>query len=317
MKEVRNEKWEVRNKFSLLTSHSINGGFLMQMKALEKQRSEIYGKYPLKPADSEDAEPRSLDGLRVSEEEYWETYYDYVGENDFSYEWNDGVLEEKPMGDHLSYLMFDWFYLLLKQYLEANHLAKIFGTDMGFRLALQHKTTIRKPDLSLILDSNPVRFDLSDRSYKGIFDICFEFLSDSIKKYAERDTIHKRSEYAGIRVKEYFILDRLGKQTAFYRLNRKGFYSSIRPIGGIIRSAVLPGFQFRRDDLYTRPHFRDIIADPVYNAFVLKDFQAERSRAEKAEKSAEVERKKADVERKKAQKLADRLRSLGIDPDAE
>jgi len=277
----------------------------MKMKALEKQRSEIYGKYPLTPAD---AEPRSLDGLRVSEEEYWETYYDYVGENDFSYEWNDGVLEEKSMGDHLSYLMFDWFYLLLKQYLEANPLAKIFGTDMGFRLALQHKTTIRKPDLSLILDSNPVRFDLLDRSYKGIYDICFEFLSDSTKKYAERDTIHKRSEYAGIRVKEYFILDRLGKETAFYRLNRKGFYSSIRPIGGIIRSAVLPGFQFRRDDLYTRPHFRDIMDDPIYNAFVLKDFQAERSRAEKAEKSAEVERKKA-------RKLADKLRSLGIDPE--
>jgi len=280
----------------------------MKMKALEKQRSEIYGKYSPKPADSEDAGPRSLDGLRVSEEEYWETYYDYVGENDYSFEWNDGVLEEKPMGDHLSYLMFDWFYLLLKQYLEANPLAKIFGTDMGFRLALQHKTTIRKPNLSLILDSNPVRFDLLDRSYKGIYDICFEFLSDSTKKYAERDTIHKRSEYAGIRVKEYFILDRLGKETAFYRLNRKGFYSSIRPIGGIIRSAVLPGFQFRRDDLYTRPHFRDIMDDPIYNAFVLKDFQAERSRAEKAEKSAEVERKKA-------RKLADKLRSLGIDPE--
>ncbi len=289
----------------------------MQMKALEKQRSEIHGKYPPEPAEPEYAEPLSLDGLRVSEEEYWETYYDYVGDNDFSFEWNDGVLEEKPMGDHLSYLMFDWFYLLLKQYLEANPIAKIFGTDMGFRLALQHKTSIRKPDLSLILDSNPVRFDLLDRSYKGIYDICFEFLSDSTKKYAERDTIHKRSEYAGIGVKEYFILDRLGKETAFYRLNRKGFYSSIRPIGGIIRSAVLPGFQFRRDDLYTRPHFRDIISDPVYNAFVLKDFQAEHRRAEKAEERAEVERKRAETERKKAQKLADKLRSLGIDPDAE
>ena len=272
------------------------------MKVLHKATDKKSGFFPLPPAETEASESRSPDGLRVSEKEYWENYYGYAGSSDHSFEWNNGILEEKPMGDHLSYLIYDWFHSLLKQYLETYPVAKIFGTDMGFRLALPQKTVIRKPDLSIVLDSNPVRFGLLDRSYKGIFDMCIEFLSDSTKKEAERDTVEKKSEYAGTGVKEYFILDRLGNETFFYRLNRRGLYSTIRPAPGkIIRSAVLPGFQFRKADLYTRRGFESLVEDPVYNSFVLKKWQAERSRADEAEK--------------KARKLADRLRSLGIDPE--
>jgi len=272
------------------------------MKVLHKATDKKSGFFPLPPAETEASESRSPDGLRVSEKEYWENYYGYAGSSDHSFEWNNGILEEKPMGDHLSYLIYDWFHSLLKQYLETYPVAKIFGTDMGFRLALPQKTVIRKPDLSIVLDSNPVRFGLLDRSYKGTFDMCIEFLSDSTKKEAERDTVEKKSEYAGTGVKEYFILDRLGNETFFFRLNRKGLYSRIRPAPGeIIRSAVLPGFQFRKADLYTRRGFESLAEDPVYNSFVLKKWQAERSRADEAEK--------------KARKLADRLRSLGIDPE--
>ena len=49
--------------------------------------------------------PRSEAGKHVSEEEYWEKYYEYVGESDFKYEWNNGVLEEKPGADFL-YVVF-------------------------------------------------------------------------------------------------------------------------------------------------------------------------------------------------------------------
>ena len=42
---------------------------------------------------------------RVSETEYWENYYE---NSDHHYEWNNGYLEEKPMPDHVSYLMYDW-----------------------------------------------------------------------------------------------------------------------------------------------------------------------------------------------------------------
>lgn len=69
--------------------------------------------------------------------------------------------------------------------------------------------------------------------------------------------------------------------------NSRGHYSSIRPAPGkIIRSAVLPGFQFRKSDLYIRPDFETLAEDPVYRSFVLKKWQAERSRADEAEKKA-------------------------------
>ncbi|EDN66179.1 hypothetical protein BGP_0528 [Beggiatoa sp. PS] len=50
--------------------------------------------------------PRSLDGLAVSETVYWEKYYENP-EN--IYEWNNGILEEKPVSDHLNVLMYLWF----------------------------------------------------------------------------------------------------------------------------------------------------------------------------------------------------------------
>ncbi|MCP4109136.1 MAG: hypothetical protein GY749_27005, partial [Desulfobacteraceae bacterium] len=41
--------------------------------------------------------PVSEDGLAVSEDEYWEKYYEHP---DFSYEWNNGYLEERPVSDY-------------------------------------------------------------------------------------------------------------------------------------------------------------------------------------------------------------------------
>ncbi len=199
------------------------------MKGLQEQPKRSTEVLPLPDSD---AAPRSPDGLRVSEREYWERYYDYVGDNDHIFEWNDGVLEERPVSNHQSYLMFEWFYPLLREYLKTNPVAEIFGTDLGFRLPLPHKTVIRRPDLSLVLNANPVRFALSDRSYAGVFDICLEFLSDSTRREVERDTVEKKSEYCHGGVGEYLILDRLGRETAFYHLNPGGFYSHIRPARG-------------------------------------------------------------------------------------
>jgi len=281
------------------------------MGALQKYTGGIHDILPPPGTVADEPKPLSLHGLRVSEEEYWEKYYD----NDRIFEWNDGVLEEKPMGDHLSYLMSDWFHSLLKEYLEVNPVAKIFGTDLGFRLVLPKVTVIRRPDLSVVLNSNPVRFGLLDRSYEGTFDICFEFLSDSDRKAAERDTLEKKSEYCAGGIREYFILDRLGRGTAFYRLN-SGFYSPVLPTSdGVIRSDVLPGFQFCEEHLYTLPPFTELADDPVYSPFVLKGWQEERSRAAEAGKTAEAERQKAAKAEEKAEVLAAKLRELGIDPE--
>ena len=242
--------------------------------------------------------PRSEAGLRVSEEEYWAKYYHHP---DFQYEWNNGILEEKPMADYLSSKMYRWFLALLNEYVKARPLAKIICLDIGFRLALPEKTSIRKPDLAVILDANPVAIADDDSTYKGIFDLCIEFLSDSKPGEVTRDTVVKKMEYCQAGVKEYFILDRKGRETAFYRLTERGLYVPMRPqTGEIIRSEQLPGFQFRCADLYARPPLMERLADEVYRDYILLEYQAERHRADAERHRADAEHQRADTERQRA-----------------
>jgi len=291
------------------------------MKVLEKNKKKGIGSHlPLAETDegkysefdkvnypeSVEEIPWSETGLSVSEEEYWEKYYNHP---DFQYEWNNGILEEKPMADYQSSKVYRWFVLLLEEYLKAFPIAKSIYLEIGFRMALPEKTAIRKPDMALILHSNPIAIGDEDCTYNGIFDLCIEFLSDSKPQEVERDTIVKKAEYCQARIKEYFILDRKGKETAFYRLNERGGYSPIPQTGGVIRSEVLLGFQFRIEDLYTQPPLHERIEDNVYKAFILQEYQAEHQRAE-------AEYQRAEAERQEKLKFAAKLRELGIDPES-
>ncbi len=245
-----------------------------------------------------DDETRSEDGKYVAEALYWAEYYD---RGDFSYEWNNGILEEKPVGDYGQFQLYLWFMGLLKDFLHVHPLARMIGLEMGFRMALPHKTTIRKPDLAVVLDSNLLALGDRDRSYKGIFDLCIESLSDSSKREMARDTITKKIEYAAAGVKEYYILDEQGRETIFYRLGTAGIYEPIPPQAGIIRSSVLPGFQWRVNDLYRRPEPPQMIADPVYSAFASPYFRAERLRADEEKARADEEKARADEEKARAE----------------
>ena len=272
-------------------------------------------------AEQTDDMPRSQAGLRVTEEEYWQTYYHDL---DFTYEWNNGILEEKPMADYLSFKMYRWFLKLLEEFLRAFPIAKIIGLEIGFRLALPQKTSIRRPDLAVILHSNAVGIEDEECTYRGIFDLCIEFLSDSKPQDVKRDTVVKKMEYCQAGVQEYFILDRKGKETAFYRLDKQGKYVPFPHLPGeIIRSDVLTGFQFRIADLYKTPELLELIEDPVYRSYILWEYQAERQRADAERQRAETERQRADAERQRADteeqqklKLATKLQELGIDPDS-
>ena len=245
----------------------------------------------------------SAHGLHVSEAVYWARYYET---GDASYEWNNGVLEEKPLPDYRRIAMVGWFLTLLRSYLEVNPIAKLLHLEMGFRLAMPDKTTIRKPDLFAVRNDNPVPLRETDRSYHGICDLCVESLSDSSREESERDTVVKKREYALVGVKEYYILD-LDGQMAFYRRNEAGAYEPLSAdADGVIRSSVLPGFQFRIADLYLMPPQEMMAEDPVYRHFVLLKLQAEIQRAEVAEE-------RMLAERNRAERYAALLRNLWID----
>jgi Uma2 family endonuclease len=259
----------------------------------------------------------------VSEEVYWEKYYHYAGSSDFCYEWNNGYLEEKPVSDYANDLLIQWFIDILRHFLHVHPIGKLITVEMGFRLALPGETLIRRPDFSVVLNTNPVPLNLKDHSYAGIFDLCIELISDITLKDIQRDTLHKKREYGAIGVKEYFILDAEGEHTVFYRRNQLGTYESIlSKYGDVIQSEVLPGFQFRISDLYQRPALEDMAADPVYRDFIYLSYQAEKQRAEREAQRAEQERQRAEqaetqltLERQRAERLAEKLRSRGISPE--
>ena len=232
--------------------------------------------------ESDESTPKSKDGKIVSESIYWELYNE---DPDFTYEWNDGKLEEKPMPNSLSDLTAQWLRTIIYYFLKVHPIAREVVSELAFSLTIKNKKVIRKPDYAIILNSNTDQLQDYDCSYKGTYDLCIEYLSDTKEKYVERDTKDKKKEYRSARVKEYFIIDSKKQHTTFYRLtkNKKGnfYYKKIKPVNGIICSEVLPGFQFREKDLYLLPDPEKLYKDDVYKSFVKVDFQRERLAKEK------------------------------------
>ena len=288
--------------------------------------------------------------LKVDEAEYWEKYSENVDEN---YEWNNGYLEVKPVSDLLTNIMHDWFTKLIDHYLDTHQNGQKIFLETPFRLLLPNKTVARKPDYGVVLHNNPVPLEVNGKnhSYPGICDLCVEALSDSKPEYIKRDTEEKYKEYAMGGVKEYYIVYANDeKLMGFYRLNNQGVYVPIKPdASGLIQSSVLPGFQFRPDDLYRRPELSEMTCDPVYK-FVfpahrkaLQEKEQERREKELALQQAKQERQEKEQERQEkelalqraeqecqekeqerqekelaqqnAAKMAEQLRKLGIDPD--
>jgi Uma2 family endonuclease len=261
--------------------------------------TQLFSKNPIAAQDY--GMPVSHEGKYVDEATYWRDYYE---DDLFRYEWNNGYLEVKEMPTMESSQNVRWLISILEQFIHVHPLAYFFIVDIGFKMKFPNRTTIRKPDISLILKNNPNPPNLKDRSYQGIYDMCIEFISDSRKKYVTHDTVTKKKEYGEAKVKEYYIIDTNKTHTSFFRLNRRGQYDKIKSSNGIICSTVLPGFQFREDDLYNTPDLNSLINDPVYRSFVRVDLQ-------EAFQAVEIERKaKEDAIRQKteAEKIIEKER---------
>ncbi|MEM7532677.1 MAG: Uma2 family endonuclease [Chloroflexota bacterium] len=255
----------------------------------------------------------TLDGLKVSLEDYWSKIYN---KTERFYEWNNGILEEKPrMAQLRKYWICKWFLQLLYDYLYVNPIATIIESDMGFEFPLASGgTQVRGPDIGIVLNTNPVQLGEWEYSYQGIFDLCIELISDSRGEHITRDTQDKRTEYAHAGVTEYFILDDSRpprpNETAFYRLNANGIYQPIQPVNGIIVCSVLPEFQFRREHLFTQPDLITLLDDPVYQGYILPYVRAERLETERERQRTEEERQRTEEERQRTEEERQRAEEL-------
>jgi Uma2 family endonuclease len=246
------------------------------------------------PDPEKSAAPGAADGRRVSEAEYWDDWYHV---SDITYEWNNGRLEEKPVSDLETLLVGKWLLLLMEQYLTEQPIAESIPLEMGFRLPLPGGAVIRRPDIGVVRHDNPTPIAGRDCSYRGIYDLCIDALSDTKPAYARRDTVTKKAEYAAAGVKEYWILHASPERQAFYRLTAAGLYVAIEPRDGVIESGVLPGFRFRLADLDRRPSLFGLREDPVYAEFVLPQWTRDlKQAAASAERAERAEARVADAE---------------------
>jgi Uma2 family endonuclease len=230
---------------------------------------------------------------RVSERAYWDQWYEHP---DLNLEWNDGRLEEVPVSDLLTGQVYYWMLELLLHYLRRHPVAKPFGLETGFRLALPGgKVSIRKPDLGFIHVDNPIQGADTDNSYKGIPDLVIEALSDSSAANRRRDEVTKKGEYAAVGVREYYILHHNPERLAFYTGAASGAYVPILPQDGVIHSLVFPGFRFRRSDVIRQPRLDALRADPVYSTFVHPEWQQAETIAEQARELVEQARRQGEA----------------------
>ena len=251
----------------------------LQQEQIEQNNDRTAPVNPLAPDE----------GRHVTLEEYWDKWYEHpYPDIDVSYEWNNGILEAMPPANAPQINLGFWFLALLRQYVNTHDIAKLIYMETGFVLKMQDavepsgmRKAVRKPDIGIILNSNPVSWGRVDqRSFAGVCDAVVEFLSDSTQAEVLRDTEEKRLDYALAGVQEYYILDPTGEHMHFYRLTPEGQYDEIQPDAGeVIRSQLLPGFQFRHRDPYELPELEELALDEVYRGYVLLKYQASVSAA--------------------------------------
>ncbi len=233
--------------------------------------------------------PQTIDfapdhGRYVTLEEYWAKWYENpYPDIDVSYEWNNGRLKAKPLPNKPQLNLYNWFLDLLRRYLETHEIADLINLETGFVLTISdaaepsgQRAAVRKPDIGVILHSNPVSWGrIAQRHFAGVCDMVVEALSDSTQAEVERDTEEKKRDYALAGVKEYYILDPKGDNMRFYRLApAKGFYGEIPPDDRqVIRSETLPGFQFRSQDLRSQPDLAELALDEAYAGYVIPGYR--------------------------------------------
>ncbi len=271
----------------------------------------------------EDDPPPPHDGMAVSEADYWRHYAEWP---EVTCEWHNGRLEIKGVSDWATILLFQWFTGLIRYYLDSHRGGQLTNQELGFSFSLAvrgvNRRSIRRPDTAVILPGNPLWLQPRDRSYRGIFDLCLEALSDSDPKQKARDQVVKYREYAQAGVPEYYILAADLADCAFYRREPQGLYQPIlSDQQGIMASTALPGLRWRWDDLTRQPSLNALLADPVYQDYVLPELSLARAekaaaleQAEQATRRAEQEAQRAEQASARATQLAERLRQLGIDP---
>jgi len=188
------------------------------------------------------AEPPGSPATPVSFEEFlaWT-------DEDTHAEWVDGrIILMSPVSiDHQRLLLF--LYEILNWYVRARQLGEVLVAPVQMRLST--RPSGREPDLLFVATGHADR--LRETYLDGPADLVIEIVSPESD---ERDRGEKFLEYEASGITEYWLIDALRQEAAFYQLGPDGrYHPGLIEAGGVYRSAVLPGFWLRVGWLWQRP----------------------------------------------------------------
>jgi Uma2 family endonuclease len=177
-------------------------------------------------------------------------------------EWVDGEVIVMGTPSTLHQELVKLFGYLIETLVKVLGSGRMLMAPVGMRII--STPSVREPDLVYASGEHAAQF--SDRLLEGPADLVIEVISD---ESATRDRSDKFYEYQAGGVREYWIIDpREGKQRVdLYILGDDGRYQPVPPeLGGVYRSAVLPGFWIREAWLWQEQPNSLVIAGEMIGA---------------------------------------------------
>lgn len=184
---------------------------------------------------------RPIPGVRMTESQFEAEF------RDIKAEWVDGeVIIMAPVNREHADLN-GWLFRLVCEFVEHHDLGVVFGPEFPMRLAFLR--TWRIPDIMFVSKAKISK--LRPTHLDGAPDLVVEIISPDSEA---RDWRDKYSIYESSGVREYWVVDPLGKRIDVYSLGRSKRYSQILPDDeGRIYSKAIRGLYVRPDWLWRSP----------------------------------------------------------------
>ncbi len=192
------------------------------------------------PLVSPFAPARPLPPTPVSFEEFLD-WYDGIRA-----EWVDGEIILMSPNTIWHQLLVAFLYELVNGFVRTHELGTVVFAP--FLMRLVSRPSGREPDILYLANEHSDR--LRDTFLDGAADLVVEIVSTESDG---RDHGEKFVEYEAAGIPEYWLIDPLRQEAAFYQLGADHRYHAAPVVDGVVQSSVLPGLWLRVAWLWQRP----------------------------------------------------------------
>jgi Uma2 family endonuclease len=233
----------------------------------------------------------------------WEEYLNYQGESGVCYELYRGQLIEIPTPTALHIKICQFLLYKFRRFFAANNLPLVAVATTAVRT---EENSARVPDV--VICTRSLWEQVCAQPGSAILDfeekplLVIEVTSQNWRE----DYIRKRAEYDFIDIPEYWIVDpnRPKIRLCSRPENESSYFDREFLLGQQIQSVQFPEFILSVDEVLFPPQVEDLI-------------QEEAAQLQQLEQQNQQLEQQANLERQRAERLAQRLRDMGVNMDEE